>query len=182
MKKTQPTLPFYNPPQEQKIRRRCSVRLTIVTTLWYICSMVTLIVKHAARALTVLLTGVALMGMTTAKAGVDNCDPGCAMHQPTHKQAACCDVDESNHLGMVSSSDQSESQLPCCDTNLCADSSFMSREAAFTASTLDSADPGSQEIRYSQASSDPAYKKPISRNCFSQKTVPVYVITCVYLI
>ena len=33
-----------------------------------------------------------------------------------------------------------------------------------------------------RAVSDPAYKKPTSRNYFSQKTVPVYVITCVYLI
>ena len=158
--------------------------MTIVTTLWYIWSMVTPIFKLATRALTVFLVVLAIMGMTTAKAGVDNCDPGCVMHQPTHKQAACCNVDESDHLEMVTSNstEQSRSQLPCCDRKLCVDSSFETRETAFMVNTIESADSGSQKISYSEAYSDPTYKKPISWNCFPQKTVPVYVITCVYLI
>jgi len=146
--------------------------------------MVFPILKHAARALTVLLVVVAIMGMATAKAGVDNCAPGCFMHQPAHKQAACCNVDKSNHLEMVTSSstDHSQSQLPCCERKLCVDSSFESRETAFMANTIDSAVSGLQKICYTEASPVPAYKKPITQNRFPQKTIPVYVITCVYLI
>ena len=163
--------------------------LTTVTTLWYTKRMAIRTLqrlKHVLKSFAIFTIALGIAGLGTLTAGQTPCGPDCSMQAPKLHQLSCCTSPAgSSHVEKrVSCALQENNQAPssACDGALCTDSSFDVREiAANTFASLD------MSVVQRPAYSSETAVFHASQRSFGQPhhpatKIPVYMLTCVYLI
>ena len=161
-------------------QRSVSTFLTIVPTLWYKDYMVKRYLhhlKHLLQSIPIFIVVLAIAGLGTLKAGQITCEPDCSMHPPKMHQVSCCNTPgtsnvQENHQGPSSD----------CDGTLCIDSSFEVREIAVNVSDSIDTPAASQLLQLSAATVLHSPQKSSGQPYYPEKTIPIYMLTCVYLI
>lgn len=131
----------------------------------------------------ILVIGIA--GLGTLKAGQLFCEPGCPMHQTKMAQSSCCDVVETHHPEMLTGGvpENHRAPLPCCDGKFCTDFTFDIQETA--ANTTAAPDIPVAVSRHSATAVSAIFipsGKLSSPFYYPGKTIPIYILTCAYLI
>ncbi len=155
--------------------------------MWYIGRMVkrhAQDIKHLLKCITVSIIVMGMAGLGTLQAGQVNCKPECSLHQPEMLQASCCMPSGTSHVKLLSGDLQEKHHVPSsdCDGTLCADSSF---EVIEIAACLSSPMDMSSTPRHAYLSETTAFlssKKSFGQPYFADKKIPIYMLTCVYLI
>ena len=114
------------------------------------------------------------------------CPPDCEMHKPAPAPPSCCENTAMEHEAMDTSGHDTHSipsSEPCCEGNLCIDSSASAPELTFALSSIES-DINAPASLCDQARFIPS-AWPVKR--FSEPNIkgppiPVYIRTCVFLI
>jgi hypothetical protein len=154
--------------------------LTIVPTLWYIDYMVKRYLqhlKHLLQSIPIFIVVLGIAGLGTLKAGQITCEPDCSMHPPKMHQASCCNTPgtsnvKENHQGPSSD----------CDGTLCIDSSVEVREIAVNVSNVIDTTAASHLLQLSETTVLPSPQRSSGQPYYPVKTIPIYMLTCVYLI
>ncbi len=168
-------------------QKNVSTFLTIIPTLWYIDYMVKPYLehlKHLLQSIPIFIAVLAIAGLGTLKAGQITCEPDCSMHSPKMHQASCCNTPGTSHAKMLSSNVQENHQDSSsdCDGTLCIDSSFEVREIAANVSNSLDTTAASQLSHLSAATVLHSPQKSSGQPYYPEKTIPIYMLTCVYLI
>ncbi len=161
--------------------------MTNVPTLWYIRDMLNRNVYYFRwflRNITLLTVVIGVAGLGTLRAGQAACEPGCSVHQPKMHQASCCDTPGLSHAKTLSSSVQENHQdaSSTCDGTLCIDSSVDVRETALHVSRSIDASAVSHFLHVSQTTVLHSQPNASGQRYSPEKTTPIYMLTCTYLI
>ncbi len=162
--------------------------MTIVTTLWYTGSMVirhAQQLKHLLKSITIFIIVMGIAGLGTPAAGQITCEPDCSVHAQKLYQASCCVTPGTSHAKLLPGDVQENHHPPLSDCNgtFCIDSSLEVLEIALnvfnapdtpTAVSRLSHLPETNVLHTVQRSSGGRY--------YTEKTIPIYILTCVYLI
>lgn len=174
----------------QKEIKLVSTFLTNVPTLWYIRYMFSRYVYYIRCLLrnSAILTVIFMIaGPGTLRAGQAPCEPGCSAHQPKmHQvhQASCCDTPGTRQVKMLSSNVRENHQAAssACEGTLCIDSSTDVRETALPASHSPDASAVSNVLLVSETTVFHSQPNASRQRYYPEKTTPIYVLTCAYLI
>ena len=139
--------------------------------------------RHLLQSIPIFIVVLGIAGLGTLKAGQITCEPDCSMHPPKMHQASCCNTSETGHAKMLSSV-QENHQGPSsdCDGTLCIDSSFEVREiAVYVSNSIDTA-AASRTLQLSETTVLHTPQRSSGQPYYPEKNIPIYLLTCVYLI
>jgi len=164
-----------------------STFLTIVATLWYKHGMLRRYSqhrKHVFQSITIFILVLGIVGLGTLKAGQLACEPDCSMHQPKMHQASCCDISGTKHAKMLSGHALENHQAPSsdCDGTFCIESSLEELEIAVNLSSSLETPAVSQLLPSSLTACSHSPQRSSFQVTHPEKPIPIYMLTCTYLI
>lgn len=141
--------------------------------------------KALSQNVVVCLLVIGIAGLGALKADQLACEPDCPMHQTKMDQPSCCDVVETNHHAMLNGGvpENHGAPLPCCDGKFCSDSTFDIQEIAANNTAFPDIPVAAPIHSTSTVSAIFAPSRKVSAPVYHPgKTIPIYILTCVYLI
>ena len=164
-----------------------STFLTIVTTLWYKHHMIKRYSqhrKHVFQSITIFFLVLGIAGLGTLKAGSLACEPDCSMHQPKMHQASCCDISGTKHAKMLSGHTLENHQAPSsdCAGTFCIESSLEELEIAVNLPSSLDTPAASHLLPSSLTTCSYSRQRPSFQGAYPEKPIPIYMLTCTYLI
>jgi len=139
--------------------------------------------KYVFQSITVFILVLGIAGLGTLKAGQLVCEPDCSMHQVNMHQASCCDLSGTDHQNTLSAHAQQRHQAPSsdCDATFCLESSLEELEIAVNLSN--SIDTPAVQLTPSLLTTCAYFLQRSSFHVtYPEKQIPIYMLTCTYLI
>ena len=140
--------------------------------------------RYLLQSITILTVIIGITGLGTLRAGQGACEPDCPGHQPKIQQASCCKTPGTSHAEILSSNAQENRQAApsACDGILCIDSSVeVLKIAVNVSSSIDTA-AVSRFLHVSETTVLHPQQSTFGQRYYPEKTTPIYMLTCVYLI
>jgi hypothetical protein len=140
--------------------------------------------KHVFQSITIFILVLGIAGLGTLKAGQLPCEPDCSMHQPRVHQASCCDVSGTSHVKILTGHTQEKHQASSsnCDGTFCIESSLEELEIAVILSSSLDTTAASQLLPSSLTNSPHSPQRSSCQVAYPVKQIPIYMLTCTYLI
>lgn len=141
--------------------------------------------KYLLKRITIFIIVMGIAGLGTPAAGQIACEPDCSVHAQKLHQASCCVTPGTSHAKMHPGNVPENHQPPSsgCNGIFCIDSSpevleialnvFNAPDTPVTVARLSHL-PETNVLHAVQRSSGGRY--------YTEKTIPIYILTCVYLI